>query len=396
MIRLRNLAGLVLAGPVVALTTIGCDSTPAPPPPADAPTRVPALAALGTEIDQAVLAQGQLKPAGGVLAIPGPPGDRLESLEVQQGDQVQAGQVLGRLASQAAREGELAVARAKRQEAETTAEAEQRVAMAKLDVAKIELEKARLKLQQAKDELRIAEENGGRLGLLQQELQLAENKLQQMRSAAEDPTGGRLITSSNLEQQQLAVDQARADLAAARAEARSAIDAGELAVRAAEQELRAAEVAIESGKAALPLASLDEQLKLLELQLASSRLVSPSDGTVVAVHQSPGQPTTGQPILQIADLSEMICEAEVNVSQLAKIRTGARATITSPAFEGALEGTVQSISRLIGSPQLPNANPMARVDYRSGRVTIQIKPEDVARAAQLIHLQVDVAIARED
>ncbi|QEG40579.1 multidrug resistance protein MdtN [Roseimaritima ulvae] len=380
----------------LAIASAGCQPDAAPVDRFEDVTAVPALVALGASGDEAILAQGQLEPSNGVISVLAPPGDRLESLEVSAGQKVQAGDTLGRLVSQAAREGELAVAVAQRKEAQATADAEQAVAQAKLEVARTQLEQARLQVQQAKEKFELAQASGGTLDLLDQQVALAESKLAQMRTASNDPAAGRLITSSTLDQQQLAVDQARSDLAAARAEARAASQAGDLAVKAAEQELRAAEVAIESGKAAMPVESLDEQIKLLQLQVDASKLLSPIDGTVVAVHMHPGQPTTGQPILQIADLSDMICRVEVNVSQLSKVKTGARASITSAAIDGSLQGTVRSISRLIGSPQLPSPNPMARVDYRSGEVVIQIEPDDAPRAADLIHLQVDVAIALED
>ncbi len=379
-----------------AVGLTGCQDGSAPVDQFEDVTAVPALAALGASGDQAILAQGQLLPSNGVISVIAAPGDRIQSLQVTAGQAVKTGQTLGRLESQAAREGELAVALAQRKEAEAQAAAEQAVAEAKLEVARTQLEQARLQVQQAKEKFALAQASGGKLDLLDQQVALAESKLAQMRNASSDPAAGRLITASTLDQQQLAVDQARSDLAAARAEARAASQAGDLAVKAAEQELRAAEVAITSGKAALPVESLDEQINLLQLQLDASKLISPIDGTVVAVHMHPGQPTTGQPILQIADLSNMICKVEVNVSQLSKVKPGARASITSAAIDGSLQGTVRSISRLIGSPQLPSPNPMARVDYRSGEVVVQIEPSDAPRAAELINLQVDVAIAHED
>lgn len=393
----RNLfAATGLGFATIAAGLAGCQPDSAPVDRFEDVTAVPALVALGAAGDQAILAQGQLQPSNGVLSILAAPGDRLESLDVVAGQAVTDGQTLGRLASQAAREGELAVAVAQRKEAEATMVAEQAVAEAKLEVARTELEQARLQVEQAKEKFALAQASGGKLDLLDQQVALAESKLAQMRTASNDPAAGRLISSSTLDQQQLAVDQARSDLAAARAEARAASQAGDLAVKAAEQELRAAEVAIESAKAAMPVESLDEQIKLLQLQVDASKLVSPIDGTVVAVHMHPGQPTTGQPIVQLADLTDMICKVEVNVSQLSKVQIGARASITSAAIEGSLKGSVRSISRLIGSPQLPSPNPMARVDYRSAEVVIQIEPADASKAAELINLQVDVAIAHED
>ncbi len=386
-------------GLAALLTLIVCGCQPPAAPVTETPrqaTQVASLAALGAQPGAAIVAQGQLEPAGGVLAIIAPPGDRLEELLVGIDSEVTAGAPLGRLASQAARETELSVAEIKLAEARKSKAAQAKVASANLMVAEIGLKQAQLRVQQARDEFERAQASGGKLDLLDQQVSLAETKLAQLRSASSDPTAGRLVTANSLDQQQLAVNQARSDLKAARAEAEAAIEAGELAVKAAEQELEAARLGIESADASSSLESLAEQIKLLRLQVQASKLLSPIDGTVVAVHAQPGEPTTGLPLLQVADLTRMICRAEVNVAQLPQIEPGARASITSPAIEGSFSGQVRSISRLIGSPSLPSPNPLAQVDYRTTEVLIEIDPEDARRATGLINLQVDVAIVRPE
>jgi len=80
------------------------------------------------------------------------------------------------------------------------------------------------------------------------------------------------------------------------------------------------------------------------------------------------------------------------VVDLQRVAIGANATITSAALPKPLRGKVKSISQLIGSPRLPTLNPMARVDWRSAQVIIEIDDASNAEAAQRIHLQVDIAI----
>ncbi len=91
----------------------------------------------------------------------------------------------------------------------------------------------------------------------------------------------------------------------------------------------------------------------------------------------------------------MIVRAEVNVVDLQRVHVGAKATLTSAALLKPLTGKVKSISRLVGTPRLPNPNPMARVDWRSAHVVIEIDEASVEAAAQRIQLQVDVAIAAD-
>lgn len=388
----RSVMHLVAWGGWVIVAAVGCGPEPAPPPPGVPPQQLPALQALDAPPGEAIVAQGQLRPAGGVLPITAPAGDRVESISVSVGETITHGQVLGRLVSQKAREAELAVAESKLAEAEKQKEAQHTVAEAQLEVAKMGLRGAELQTQQAIEQLEAAEADGGRLDLLEQRLELAQNQLAQLREATSDPAAGRLVTPAKLQQQQLEVDQARSAIQEARREAQAAIETGRLQVDAAEKEIREAELAIEASGTVAPIASLKKQIELLQLQVDTSRLVSPVDGVVLSVDLTAGEPTTGRPILRVADTSRMICDAEINVSQLPRLRVGAEARMTSAALDTALSGQVASVSRIVGLPQLENPNPLAQVDYRTVEVLIDIDAEDTERAAELIHLQVDVAI----
>lgn len=387
--------GIVLALFVIVSSIGGCDSGDSSDfRSAVAPT-LPALAALGSGVEGAVVAQGRLEPADGVVPVVAPVGEKLVSLDVDVGDIVRRGQTLGELKMLEAKKQELAAAEIQLEETQTRAEGERAVAQAKLDVAKIELRKAELELAQAMERFELAEAKGGQLDLLRQGVVLAENKLQQLRDASGDPTAGRLVSTANVDRQELEVDQARAEWQNARLDAQQKIEGGKLSVEAASQDLKAAELAIEAGKVATPLRSLRQQIELLELQLDAVRLVSPIEGTVLAIEVTPGAAVTSGPILYLANTSRMVCRAEVNVAELRRIDIGAEATISSPALSRTLRGSVASVSRIVGSPTLQNPYPMARVDWRSAEVMIDITEQDRPLAAELIHLQVDVAIAAD-
>lgn len=379
---------LVLVAAIGVSGLSGCRE----PSPAVVPAPLPALSALGTEPGRAVVAQGQLKPAGGILPITAPPGDRIESIAVNVGDTVKAGEALGRLMSQQADELELAVAQTRLREGQQKLAAEQAVARARLEIAKVQLERAELEVQQATEQLQQAESEGGRFDLLQQGVRIAQNKLQQLRDASTDPTARRLVSDSALEAQQLEVDQSIADLEGARREAQAGIEAGRLAVESAMREIQAAELAVDAAGASAALESLQKQLELLELRVESVQLKSPIDGKILAIDVRAGEPTSVAPVMRLADTSNIVCRAEVNVAELPRVAVGALATMTSPAFEQPLRGEVREISPMIGSPTLPSPNPMSRIDWHSVEVTIRIRDEDAERAAQLINLQVDVAI----
>lgn len=384
-----------VAGALLVITTAlaaGCErGGGSSESPAEA-VSLPALEALGEDVRSAVVAQGQLEPAGGVFAIMAPAGDRIVSVEVDEGAAVREDETLAVLQGSQMRQQELAVARVQLEEAKQQAASERRVAEAKLDVADVELKSARLQLSQAKDQFERAEAEGGRLDLLKQRVTLAENKLAQLREAAGDPSAERLVSASTLDQQALEADQARAEWEAARQEFRQRIEVADLAVEAARRELKAAETSIDAGQQAMPLRSLEQQIELLKLQVEAHRLLSPIRGTVLSVDVAEGEATTGAPLMRIADTGKMICRAEVNVADVRRFAVGAKARVSSPALPTTLGGRVRSISRLIGSPQLADPYPMAQVDWRSAEVIIDIDEQDAAVAAELIHLQVDVAI----
>ena len=383
----------IFASQIALGLSCGCRPSAADRPSGEG--RLPVLVALGAEPGQAIVAQGQIEPESGVIPIVATPGDRIASIDVTEGQEVQAGDVLGKLIGQTVRELELDVAIARRDETLTKVAAESAAAMAKLDVAKVGLQQAKSQVQQAVKNLSTAEAEGGRLNLLSQQLTLAENKLKQLKAAVAEPGGSRLATPSAIEQQQLTVDESRSQLEAARREANQKLDDAKLAVQAAEQEVKANELTIESAKAASGIPTMDKQIELLKQQLEATKLVSPIQAKILSVDAKVGEPTTTAPIIRLADTHHMIVRAEVNVVDLQRVQVGAKATLTSAALLKPLTGKIKSISRLVGTPRLPNPNPMARVDWRSAHVVIEIDETSVEAAAQRIQLQVDVAIAAD-
>ena len=380
---------LLLGLPI--LLAAGCDAKPKI---ATEPSTTPltALSALGTDPGNAILAQGQLVPAGGVLAVVAAPGDRVQRLDVAEGDWIKPGQSLGRLESHQAKQIELSIAETQLKEAESKLAAEQSVAEARLHVAKVGLQKAELQVKDAIEQLERAEQPGGALDLAEQRVALANKKLAQLQNASNNLATGALVSDATIDQQSLEVKQAESDLKSTRKNAEASIETGKLSVESAKREIRAAELSIESAKASSPLDSIRKRIELLRLQVATAELTSPFEGEVLAIDIGPGEATTGLPILRVADTTKMVCRVEMNVAELPRVKKSSRATITSPAFSGVMGGDVKSISSMIGSPRLPDPNPLARIDWRSVEVVIELDEEASVKAADLINLQVDVAI----
>lgn len=342
--------------------------------------------------------QGKLEPAGGIIPIASSPGDRIVEFLVKEGDSVEAGQVVAKLESERLRSLEVRVAQQQLAEAKAQLATEELSGQAQLGLAQLGVRKNEKLLADAKRRLATAESSGGELDLLTAKVQLAKDELARLRKAAvAGPDGRRLVNDTQLRQQELLVQAADAELAAARRDAKTAVEAAEMILEASKQEIVAAEAKAASARAAVFLVSMELKIELLQQQLESARLIAPVAGTILSIDASVGQPTTGMPIMRIADISTMQCRAEVPIEDIAKVKIGSKAMINQGGLGGeGIRGQVSSISQIVGSPSVPSLNPMDPVDYRTIEVRITIDAKDAAQASKLIHSQVEVAIVEEN
>jgi HlyD family secretion protein len=117
---------------------------------------------------------------------------------------------------------------------------------------------------------------------------------------------------------------------------------------------------------------------------------APIAGQVVQIFARGGERVGPNGFAEIAQNDQMFAIAEVYETDVGRVRVGQRATVKSPAFDGALAGTVDRIGMKIGKQDLLDTDPVARTDARV--VEVRVKLDDSARAAALSHLQVEVAI----
>ena len=137
---------------------------------------------------------------------------------------------------------------------------------------------------------------------------------------------------------------------------------------------------------------LEKQIELLQVQREQGTVTSPVNGTVLQIAAAIGERTGATPLIEIADLSSMVCAAEVHESDVAQVRVGQKAELKSAALQHPIRGKVTRIDRVVGPPQMRSPNPLARSDFRSIPVWIQIDPEDTEIASQRLQLQVEVSI----
>lgn len=236
------------------------------------------------EANRDVTALGRLEPTGGVIHVSGPsrPGSVIAKLEIEEGDDVEESQILAVLDTMPA-----AQARVSRLEAE---------------------------LRDAKS--RLAREETLR------------------------KTGA--TSETNLDSAMLAVDVAKAELAAANAD--------------------------------------------LELSVVRS----PAKARVLEVHAHRGERIGPEGLLELGRVDQMQAIAEVYETDIIFVKPGQAATIESPALPNALRGTVKRIGQKVGKLDVLGTDPAAVTDARV--IEVEIALDDSTPAESLTNLGVEVRI----
>jgi HlyD family secretion protein len=368
-----------------ALATLGLSQQGAiqgaTPPPAETPA-----AGGATPLATSVGALGRLEPAGGVIRVAGPPGERLGELLVAEGERVVAGQVLARLESYSERLAEREYAAAQLQEARARLEAETRFGQA-------QIEEARTRLSQLDEpqQLQIRSQEAV-VERIRAELADAEANLARFQALWQEGA----ISQQELDQKALVVRQRQEDLQAAEATLNQLRLARERDLRNAQAQVQAAEAALRRAQAQVQLQSLARNLELAEARLERTLIRAPRAGQVLKIHTRPGEViAANQGILELGNTDQMMVVAEVYETDILRVRPGQRATISNRVLPETLQGRVERVGLQIGKKDVLNTDPAADVDARVVEVYIRLDPESSARVAGLTNLQVNVAIDAE-
>ena len=169
------------------------------------------------------------------------------------------------------------------------------------------------------------------------------------------------------------------------------------------------EIEYEQKSLARKIAQADGMLKLVEANeknvvaeaeavVAESKkhfeeftLKAPISGEIIELNCELGEAVGGEGVCEIANTKNMFVNAEVYVSDIAKIKNGARAEITSDALgKKVFSGKVVQISGYVKSNRLFSTDPS---DYSNTRVVIaKIRLDDSVPFRNLIGSQVEVRI----
>ena len=327
-----------------------------------------------------VSALGRLEPESRVVAIGAAPGSRVEQLAVEEGDRVQAGDVLGYLDSH----GEMLAARdhaaALLAEARQRLEVETAYGAAAIDEARADLDQAErvLQLQIEEQEIqgKLAEAQAAKADRdLERAAQLLSSRTLS-RSGYDDVALAAAIASERLKAAQAALTRLRADR-------ENRLSMGRAKVRMAEAGLSRQQVATQ-------VESLAQGLKLAEARLERTIIKAPFTGEVLEILARKGESVESRAILKMGSTDSMFATAEVYETDVARVSPGQRATVSSRAFPEILTGTVERVGTLITRNDVLDLDPTADADARV--IEVRIRLEEGRVAAGYNHHQVDVLI----
>lgn len=259
---------------------------------------------------------------------------KLEKIYVKEGERVKAGQLLAQFEAK-----EL--------------EAQVRVAKAAVGVARAELADA---------------EAGARpLEIAAAREQLKEAEAQRRKAAADwdryqDLHAEKTISSSDWEKYRLKMEST---------EARRNEAADHLHLL--EEGNRPETIAVLKQKLILSLAKVGQA----EAALDNSRLTAPYDGVITRKHREEGEAMDiGLPVMDIATLDDRYVRAEIDETDIGRVKLGMPAQVTADGFPNLrFDGEVKDIKQQMGPKKLIPSDPSKIIDYKVLDVEVSL-PQD--------------------
>ena len=144
----------------------------------------------------------------------------------------------------------------------------------------------------------------------------------------------------------------------------------------------------EASKAAIDVAS--SEVVYRETLLSRTQIAAPTSGTILQINAWPGEAIGRSGILELANTDQMYAIAEVYETDIAELKPGQTATITSNAFTEPLTGVVELIRPQVRKQDVLGTDPAASKDARV--IEVEIRLDQSARVSSLTNLQVEVLI----
>jgi HlyD family secretion protein len=169
------------------------------------------------------------------------------------------------------------------------------------------------------------------------------------------------------------------------------LDATELLAARAEEEVKVARADLKhlEGSVTLNLDDAQAELARAKILLERAVILSPIDGAVLKVLARPGEKVSG-PIVQIGATGAMTALAEVHANDVHLVKLNQRASFTSAALPGPVEGKVTHIGAVVGRNRVFGEDPAAPDNARVFEVTVLL--DDSSNAARFTNLEGQVRI----
>lgn len=334
-----------------------------------------------------VVAQGQILPAGGIVKLAAAPGDVVDSIAdgVKVGGKVAKDQVLATMRSEEVTQLKLETLHRKK----TEATREQAVALA---AAQRQLATTQLKLNRIELQQRALQRKQEVLDLARLQVSAIEDVLKKLQAISANDVTSEFIGQLEIDRQRISLREAELNYRQQQQLQMQAQEDFEFAKQAALAEQQAAQAGVDALKASQTLEILDLEIRALQEQAKAAQIVAPHAGTVLAINASKGESSLPLPLIEMADLTALICEIEINEIDASRVQAGQQATLHSRAIGRELTGRVHQKFSLVGRPQLRPLDPMARADYRTVMAVVKLDADSIAIASEWLQLQVEVSI----
>lgn len=346
--------------------------------------------ALKTDVPT-VTALGRLEPKGEMIRVMAPTStqeSRIETLLVEAGDRVEAGQIIAILDNRDTLQAALASAK------EQVHIAKARLAQVKAGAKTGELEAQRAEIS------RLEAEKAGILATQQATIERLEAEVQNARieyNRYEFLYEQGAISASERDARKLTLTKARQQLQAAQSERVRLESTSEEQIQQAKATLKQlAEVRgvdIEAAQAEV-LAAITA-VREAQTRLEKAYVRSPQEGQIIKIHTRSGETIDSEGIVTLGETQQMIAIAEVYQSDIQKIEVGQPVTITNSVIEGKLKGKVARIGLQVERQQVVDTDPAANTDAKVIEVPIQLDAASRQKVAGLSNLQVTVKIITE-
>ena len=335
-----------------------------------------------------VTALGRLEPSGEVIQLTAPTStqeSRIQELLVEEGDWVEAGQIIAVLDNRDLMQAALQ-------------KAKQQVQIARAQLAQVQAGTQAGDLQAQQAEIaRLEADLAGNISTQRATIARLEAEVQNARIEAqryESLYQQGAVSESERDAKQLTYDTAQRQLQEAQASLRRIEAAGQEQVVQARAtldslaEVRPVDVEAAEAEVQSAIASVAEA----EANLDKTYVRIPSDGQVLKIHTRSGETIDNDGIATLGQTAQMFVVADVYQDDITKVELGQPVSVTTPVLESELQGVVERIGLQVEAQEVVNEDPAANIDAKVVEVHIRLGETSRDIVAGLTNLQVTVSI----